>query len=48
MEPPTRTLEVYRRQATRWVLQGSYSATVPVQAEPFQELSLRLGLLWQR
>ncbi len=46
IDPPLRTLEVYRREGKRWLLLGSYADDARVRAEPFEALELELDLLW--
>jgi len=46
IDPPTRTLEIHRRQESDWLLVASHSGEGEVRAEPFEALSLKLGALW--
>jgi Uma2 family endonuclease len=47
LDPTLRTLEVYKRQGTGWLLQGSYADDERVRAEPFDAVELELAALWQ-
>lgn len=47
LDPILRTLEVYVRQETGWLLRGSYADDERVRAEPFEALELELAALWQ-
>ncbi|HEX8705936.1 MAG TPA: Uma2 family endonuclease [Myxococcaceae bacterium] len=47
-DPRPQLLEVYRLEQGRWSLIGSHLGNVTVQAEPFEELALELGPLWER
>ncbi len=40
------TLEVYRLDAGRWVLVGSYGGDAKVRADPFDAVELDLALIW--
>jgi Uma2 family endonuclease len=46
VDPVTRTLEVLRRDGTRWTLLGTHAGQDVVRAEPFEELELSLPQLW--
>jgi Uma2 family endonuclease len=46
IDPRTRILEIYRRQARDWLHVVSHSGDGDVRAEPFDGLSLTLGSLW--
>jgi Uma2 family endonuclease len=46
IDPLTRTLEIYRRQARGWRFIAKHSGEVQVLAEPFEAMPLRLGALW--
>ncbi len=46
IDPLTRTLEIYRRQARDWLFVASHSGEEEVRAEPFDALLLNLGALW--
>ena len=41
-----RTLEVYRRQDTQWVLQVAHAGGDLVRAPPFDAIELELAALW--
>jgi Uma2 family endonuclease len=42
----TRTLEVYRREGTSWVLVGTHADDAIVRAEPFDAIEIDLLRLW--
>lgn len=42
----TRTLEVYRRDGTSWVLAGTHADDAIVRAEPFDAIEIDLLRLW--
>jgi Uma2 family endonuclease len=46
IEPPTRTLEIFRRGPRDWLAVARYSGEGEVWAEPFDALPLKLGALW--
>lgn len=46
IDPLARTLEVYRREPSGWVLTATHEGEEPVRAEPFDAVPLELGLLW--
>ena len=46
VDPLARTLEVFRLEATRWSLLGTYADDARIRAEPFDAIELELGLLW--
>jgi len=48
VDPLRQALEVFRLEGQRWSQQGTWSGHVTVQAEPFEALALKLGLLWER
>ena len=48
VDPVARTLEVYRRLVENYEVIGAWSDAAVVRAEPFAELELELGVLWQR
>ena len=48
LDPVEQTLEVFRRQERHWLGVGSYEGPLEVRAEPFDAVSLDLGLLWDR
>lgn len=46
VNPDSRTLEVYRRSATNWVLLATQASDALVRAEPFDAIELDLLPLW--
>ena len=46
INPSTRTLEVYRREGTSWVLAATHADDAIVRAEPFDAIELDLLRLW--
>ncbi len=44
----TRTLEVYRLEAGRWVLLDRHEGDAVVRAEPFDAIELSIAVLWER
>lgn len=46
INPVARTLEVYRREGTSWVLVASHADDAIVRAEPFDAIELDLLRLW--
>jgi Uma2 family endonuclease len=46
VDPLARTLEILRLEASRWMIQATYSEAESVRAEPFEAVELDLGLLW--
>ncbi len=48
VNPVTRTLEVYRLEAGRWVLLDTFEDDAVVRAEPFDAIELPLAVLWER
>jgi Uma2 family endonuclease len=46
VDPLARTLEVMRREGSRWLLVGVWSDEARVRAEPFDAIELELGALW--
>ena len=46
INPAARTLEVYRREGTSWVLVASHADDALVRAEPFDAIELDLLRLW--
>ncbi len=46
VDPAARTLEILRREGSRWLLVGVWSDTARVKGEPFEALDLELGALW--
>jgi Uma2 family endonuclease len=46
LDPDARTLEVYRLEAGRWVVVGTFGGNATVRAEPFEALQLDLSRWW--
>ncbi len=46
IDPPLKSLEVYRSEPGVWIGIGAYTGSAKVRAEPFLVLELDLGLLW--
>ncbi len=46
VDPLLRTLEVFRRVETRWLLLGTFQGEAMVRAEPFDAVELELASLW--
>ena len=46
IDPAARTLEVFRREASGWLLAGAFAGDERVRAEPFDGIELELGALW--
>jgi Uma2 family endonuclease len=46
VDPIAETLEVYRREDTRWVLVDSYRGSSRVRAVPFEAIEIDLSVLW--
>lgn len=46
LDPLTRTLEVYRLEAGRWVVASVHGGDEPVRAEPFDAVALDPALWW--
>jgi Uma2 family endonuclease len=46
VDPPGRTLEIYRRRTRGWRLVARHEGEAEVFAEPFNALALKLGALW--
>lgn len=46
VDPAARTLEVYRLEATRWVVAQTLGGDEIVRAEPFSEIEIDLGRWW--
>jgi hypothetical protein len=46
VEPQLETLEIYRLEAGRWVVLGTYAGEDIVRAEPFEAVELCLGRWW--
>jgi Uma2 family endonuclease len=48
VNPVAQTLEVYKQQAGRWMLLGTFRDAALVRAEPFDAIELELAALWAR
>ena len=46
INPASRTLEIFRRSGTGWVLVTAFAEDEVVRAEPFEAIELDLLLLW--
>ncbi len=46
LDPITETLEVYQREAARWLLLATHGGSSVVRAAPFDAIELRLDRLW--
>jgi Uma2 family endonuclease len=46
VDPMARTLEVFRRETSGWLLVASYAEDERVRAEPFDAIELELSVLW--
>jgi Uma2 family endonuclease len=46
VDPPVRTLEVYRLEANRWIVVNTFAGDDPVRAEPFEALALEARRWW--
>jgi len=46
IDPVSRTLEVFQRQAGTWVPRGRYAGEARVRAAPFEAMELELEALW--
>ncbi len=46
VDPAARTLEILRREGSRWLLMGVCSDEARVHGEPFDAFELELGALW--
>lgn len=46
VDPTQRTLEVFRLEAARWSLLGTFKDDASVRAEPFEAIELDLAALW--
>lgn len=46
VDPDSRTLEIFRPEAGRWVVAGTHGGDERVAAEPFEAVTLELGDLW--
>jgi Uma2 family endonuclease len=47
VDPRTQTLEVYRNEAQRWSRVAAWRDSATVRAEPFGEVEIELGVLWE-
>jgi Uma2 family endonuclease len=47
VDPAARTLEILRREGSRWLLVGVWSDEARLKGEPFEALDLELGALWE-
>jgi Uma2 family endonuclease len=48
MDPAARMLEVYRLEASQWLLLDTHVGATTVSAEPFDVVTLELGTVWAR
>jgi Uma2 family endonuclease len=48
VEPEQQQLEVFRLQASHWVLTETFEDSALVRAEPFEAIEIDLGRLWER
>jgi len=48
LDPVLRTLEVFAREGTRWLLLDTHADDARVRAEPFTALEWNLDVLWLR
>ena len=48
IDPLNETLEVLRHTGPAWTVAGNFGGVSTVRAEPFGDVELELGLLWQR
>lgn len=46
IDPLARTLEVFRRESSGWLLTATHEGHAQVRAEPFDAVPLALGTLW--
>jgi Uma2 family endonuclease len=46
IDPILKTLEAYKLESGRWMVQGLYSENDKVRAEPFEEVEIDLANLW--
>jgi len=46
IDPIAKTLEVYQRSESRWVLLSTFAGNEPIRAAPFDAIGLDLGALW--
>ena len=47
VDPPARTVEVYRLDAGRWIVASTHAGPEPICAEPFTELALDTRRWWR-
>jgi Uma2 family endonuclease len=47
VDPRAQTLEVYRNESRRWSRVGAWRDAAAVRAEPFDEVEIELGVLWE-
>jgi Uma2 family endonuclease len=47
LDPLAQTLEVLRREGTRWLIVGAFADAAVVRAEPFDAIELALSVLWE-
>jgi hypothetical protein len=45
-DPRARTLEILRREGTRWLVIGTHRDEERVRAEPFDAIALDVSILW--
>ena len=46
LDPEAKTLEIFRRQESRWTLLAAHAGDAVVRAEPFDAIELELKALW--
>jgi hypothetical protein len=46
VDPGTRTLEVYRRETSGWLVLATHGGSTAVRAAPFDEVEIDLRRLW--
>jgi hypothetical protein len=46
VDPPARTLEVYRLEGGRWVVASTHAGSVSVRAEPFAAIEVDMRRWW--
>jgi Uma2 family endonuclease len=46
VEPRERSIEVFRREGTQWILLGFFGEDMKIRAEPFDAVELDLSLVW--
>ena len=47
VDPDTRTIEVYRREATQWSIVSMQSGAAAISTEPFETIAIELERLWR-